>query len=81
MNNDEKNKDLLKNDVLKSNIISTDEKVCYNCSYRIWAVAIGAGVRCGYNTQGRWPPLIKGLRATCDAFKMSEDENRKPFQL
>jgi len=63
----------------KPNTIAIDEKVCYNCKHRIWAVAIGLGVMCGNNKKGGMFTQIPGLRKTCDAFVMSEDENRKPF--
>ena len=63
----------------KPNIIAIDEKVCYNCKHRIWAVGIGWGVRCGNEIKNGIPKLIPGLRHTCPAFIMREDNNRKPF--
>ena len=61
------------------NIISINEKVCYNCKHRIWAVGIGLGVMCGNNKKNGWYTQIPGLRKTCDAFVMQEDKDRKPY--
>jgi hypothetical protein len=57
--------------------IAIDEKVCYNCKHRIWAVAIGQGVRCGIDKTNGFPKLIPGLRKTCGAFEASEEIKRK----
>ncbi len=57
--------------------ISIDEKVCYNCKHRIWAVAIGQGVRCGNEFINGWPKPIPGLRKSCEAFEVSADIKRK----
>jgi len=57
--------------------IAIDEKVCYNCKHRIWAVAIGQGVRCGNDKTNGFPKLIPGLRKTCGAFEASEEIKRK----
>jgi hypothetical protein len=55
--------------------IKPDEKVCFNCKHIIWLVALGQGVRCGYdfyknNNKVLFP--ISHLRHTCDKF-----ENKK----
>jgi uncharacterized protein (UPF0305 family) len=55
------------------NNIEIDEKVCYNCKHRIWAVAIGQGVRCGNNIINGFPKLIPGLRKTCEAFEVRDE--------
>lgn len=57
--------------------IAIDEKVCYNCKHRIWAVAIGAGVRCGKEFKNGWPRPIPGLKKSCDDFDMSNDVRKK----
>ena len=49
--------------------IKPDEKVCYNCKYRLWMVAIGWGVRCGY-TEKKKP--IASLKHTCDHFEFKK---------
>jgi hypothetical protein len=59
------------------NNIAIDEKVCYNCKHRIWAVAIGGGVHCGNDKTNGFPKLIPGLRKTCGAFEASEEIKRK----
>ena len=59
--------------------IAIDEKVCYNCKHRIWAVAIGQGVRCGNNIINGFPKLIPGLRKTCPAFEANEEIKRKLY--
>jgi hypothetical protein len=59
--------------------IAIDEKVCYNCKHRIWAVAIGQGVRCGNDITNGFPKLIPGLRKTCGAFEANEDIKRKLY--
>lgn len=51
--------------------IKPDEKVCYNCRYRLWMVAIGWGVRCGY-TEKKKP--IPNLRHTCDHFEFKKNK-------
>ena len=58
-------------------VIAIDEKVCYNCKHRLWAVAIGGGVRCMKEVKNGWPPPIPGLRKSCDSFAMSVDIKRK----
>lgn len=57
--------------------IAPDEKVCYNCKHRIWAVAIGAGVMCGNNKKGGMFTQVPGLRKTCDAFVVRDEVNQK----
>ena len=59
--------------------IAIDEKVCYNCKHRIWAVAIGQGVRCGNDITNGFPKLIPGLRKTCGAFEANEEIKRKLY--
>lgn len=59
--------------------IAIDEKVCYNCKHRIWAVAIGQGVRCGNDRTNGYPKLIPGLRKTCPAFEANEEIKRKLY--
>lgn len=61
--------------------IAIDEKVCYNCKHRIWAVAIGQGVRCGNGITNGFPKLIPGLRKTCDAFEANEEIKRKLYLI
>jgi hypothetical protein len=58
-----------------------NEKVCFNCTNMIWLVALGQGVRCGYDfykngITGKNLPMIPNLRHTCEKF-----ENRKKTQL
>lgn len=53
-----------------SNIIYNDEKVCYNCKYKIWAVGIGLGVRCANQLINGIPKPIPGLKKSCEAFEM-----------
>ena len=59
--------------------IAIDEKVCFNCKHRIWAVAIGQGVRCGNDITNVFPKLIPGLRKTCGAFEANEEIKRKLY--
>lgn len=59
--------------------IASDEKVCYNCKHRIWAVAIGQGVRCGNDITNGFPKLIPRLRKTCGAFEANEEIKRKLY--
>jgi len=61
------------------NNIAIDEKVCYNCKHRIWAVAIGQGVRCGNDITNGFPKLIPGLRKTCAAFEVRDEIKRKLY--
>ena len=61
------------------NNIAIDEKVCYNCKHRIWAVAIGQGVRCGNQKINGFPKLIPGLRKTCAAFEVRNEITRKLY--
>lgn len=54
-----------------------DEKVCFNCKHMMWLVAIGLGVRCGYQVDyvnGKLPKMIPYLRHTCDNFKMKDEK-------
>jgi hypothetical protein len=65
--------------------IRLDEKVCYNCKYRLWLVGLGLGVRCGYEhfkneDDSTKPaiPIIPHLRHTCNKFEFrNEDVNEK----
>jgi hypothetical protein len=61
-----------------------EERVCYNCKYMSWMVALGLGVRCGYEYHTNTNPSVKPklpmvphLRHTCDnfEFKKKEDSN------
>ena len=61
------------------NNIAIDEKVCYNCKHRIWAVAIGGGVHCGNQIFNGYPKPIPGLRKTCPAFEVRDEIKRKLF--
>jgi hypothetical protein len=56
----------------KQNKISSDEKVCYNCKHRIWAVGIGWGVRCNIDRVNGIPKIIPSLRHTCPQFEKNE---------
>ena len=58
-------------------VIAIDEKVCYNCKYRLWAVAIGGGVRCMKDMKNGLPRPIPGLRKSCDDFEMSDNIKRE----
>lgn len=60
-------------------IISTTEKVCYNCIYTISAVAIGQGLRCRNYKYIGVPNYIPGLRYSCPGFTMNEDKTRTPY--
>lgn len=60
-----------------------EEKVCYNCKHMLWMVAIGLGVRCGYEIEGRPKmtmipnlrhPWIPNLRHTCDNFRPKKQD-------
>jgi hypothetical protein len=59
--------------------IAIDEKVCYNCKHRIWAVAIGQGVRCGKDKFNGYPKLIPSLRKTCAAFEVRDEIKRELY--
>lgn len=70
----------------KSNIknIDLDERVCFNCKYRVWLVGLGLGVRCGYfdtikENQDIRPslPVIPHLRHTCDNFQFRKPLNEQ----
>ncbi len=59
--------------------IAPDERVCYNCKHRLWAVAIGLGVMCAKKEKGGMFAQVPGLRKSCDQFEMREENNRKIF--
>lgn len=54
-----------------------EEQVCYNCKHMLWLVAIGQGVRCGYEINGR-PKMIMlpSLRHVCDKFEWKNESTR-----
>mgnify|MGYP003333181790 CR=1 FL=1 len=62
---------------------SLEERVCFNCKYMIWLVALGLGVRCGYKDPSKDSktikslPLLPGLRHTCDNFEFKKKENEE----
>lgn len=60
--------------------IKPDEKVCYNCEHKIWLVALGQGVRCGYNLNKndiQNLPMIPHLRHSCDNFNFKNSVNEE----
>jgi len=59
--------------------IGIDEKVCYNCKHRIWAVAIGGGVQCGNQIFNGYHKQIPGLRKTCAAFEVRDEIKRELY--
>jgi hypothetical protein len=61
------------------NNIAIDEKVCYNCKHRIWAVAIGGGVHCGNKIFNGYPKPILALRKTCAAFEVRDEIKRELY--
>lgn len=61
------------------NNFAIDEKVCYNCKHRIWAVAIGGGVHCGNQLFNGYPKPILGLRKTCAAFEVRNEIKRELY--
>ena len=47
-----------------------DEKVCFNCKYMAWLVALGQGIRCTLDKEeGKMPPLVPSRWHTCNKFE------------
>jgi len=57
-----------------------NQKVCFNCKYGLWAVALGIGFRC-MNTDSeigkRKPPIIPNRYHTCEYFEHKIQNNEK----
>jgi len=52
--------------------IKPEDKICFNCKYMLWAVALGYGVRCTHPDTyllGDRPPMIPNRFHTCDLFE------------
>lgn len=52
--------------------IKTTDKICYNCKYLAWLIALGGGLRCKHPTKsekGKMWPLVPGRNHTCELFE------------
>lgn len=56
--------------------IKPDEKVCFNCKYIFWGIALGLGLRCTHSNnkkidEKKFLPLIPNRRHTCEFFEFA----------
>jgi len=52
--------------------IKPEDKVCANCIYILRMIAIGQGIRCGYE-KGNYK-LLPSFKHTCEYFKNKNNE-------
>ena len=52
-----------------------DDRVCFNCAHRVWAVALGIGALCRHPANGRDGRLLRvpNRRHTCGYFEGGPD--------
>ena len=61
------------------NIKPTD-KICYNCNYLGWHIALGLGLRCWHparKEEGKIGPLVPGRFHTCELFEYKKNKKNE----
>jgi len=57
---------------INDDVISPDEKVCFNCQHIAWTIGVGQGLRCSHPKRLNENYSIPNRRHTCDLIKMKE---------
>ena len=56
--------------------IKPTDKVCMNCKFRLWGVALGVGVLCSHDKNRKNEKMMQlpSRRYTCEYFEMRKEE-------